>query len=45
MNKLKIANLYYSKSRAITPNKTEKNPHAKTQVHSFTVMMVIIPVI
>jgi hypothetical protein len=25
-------------------NKTEKNPHAKSQVHSFTVMLIIIPV-
>jgi hypothetical protein len=34
------ANLYYCKSRAITLTKlkTKKNPHAKSQVHSFTVM-------
>jgi hypothetical protein len=45
MNKLKIAILYYCMSRAITLTKTEKNPHAKSQVQSFTVMRIIIPVI
>jgi hypothetical protein len=33
----------YTKSKAITKTKT-KSPHAKPQVHSFTMMLIIIPV-
>jgi hypothetical protein len=42
---VEIANLYYCKSRAMTLTKLEKMPHAKSKVHSFTVMLIIIPVI
>jgi hypothetical protein len=42
MNKLKIVKSYEVKGN--NSKKTEKNPHAKPQVHSFTVMLIIIPV-
>jgi hypothetical protein len=44
MNKFKIANLYNCKSRAITITKLKKNPHVKSQVHSSTLILIIIPV-
>jgi hypothetical protein len=37
-----VENLYLVKDN--NSNNTEKNPHAKSKVHSFTVMLIIIPV-